>query len=169
MNHATTPHNTSEVCKYITAVRNCGCIFAAIPCDRNTAIKTHNYSYSPFRDEMEISSRNKAQMNKIPYFSWPSTPCLRQQPRENKNRSTRHLQHTQISSNSSTIAANNSTVTYIIHYSIELIAFSAEYTLFHNCNFNLVYRYSLSVNLTLLQCNGYQMLQLQLFCAPENG
>ena len=36
-----------------------------------------------------------------------------------------------------------------IHYSIELIAFSAEYTLFNNCNFNLVYWYSLSVNLTL--------------------
>jgi len=34
---------------------------------------------------------------------------------------------------------------YIIHYSIELIAFSAEYTLFNNCNFNLVSRYSLSV------------------------
>jgi len=30
-----------------------------------------------------------------------------------------------------------------------LTAFSAEYTLFNNCNFNLVYRYSLSVNLTL--------------------
>jgi hypothetical protein len=44
--------------------------------------------------------------------------------------------HTQISSNSSTIAADNSTGTYIIHYSIELIAFSAEYTLFYNCNFN---------------------------------
>ena len=41
------------------------------------------------------------------------------------------------------------TGTNIIHYSIELIAFSAEYTLFNNCNFNLVYRYSLSVNLTL--------------------
>jgi len=38
---------------------------------------------------------------------------------------------------------------YIIHYSIEIIAFSAQYTLFNNCNFNLVYRYSLSVNLTL--------------------
>ena len=38
---------------------------------------------------------------------------------------------------------------YIIHYSIELIAFSAEYTLFNNCNFNLVYRHSSSVNLTL--------------------
>jgi hypothetical protein len=25
---------------------------------------------------------------------------------------------------------------YIIHYSIELTAFSAEYTLFNNCNFN---------------------------------
>jgi hypothetical protein len=56
---------------------------------------------------------------------------------------------TQISSNSSTIAADNSTGTYINHYSIELITFSAEYTLFNNCNFNLVYRYSLSVNLTL--------------------
>jgi hypothetical protein len=40
------------------------------------------------------------------------------------------------------------TRTYIIHYSIKLITFSAEYTLFNNCNFNLVYRYSLSVNLT---------------------
>jgi hypothetical protein len=58
-------------------------------------------------------------------------------------------QHTQISSDSSTIAADNSTGTYIIHYSIELIAFSAEYTLFDNCNFNLAYRYSLSVSLTL--------------------
>jgi hypothetical protein len=50
--------------------------------------------------------------------------------------------------NSSTIASDNSTGMYIIHYSIELIAFSAEYTLFNNCNFNLVY-YSLLVNLTL--------------------
>ena len=47
------------------------------------------------------------------------------------------------------IAANNSMGTYITHYSTELIAFSAEYTLFNNRNFNLVYRYSLSVNLTL--------------------
>jgi hypothetical protein len=54
-----------------------------------------------------------------------------------------------ISSNSSTIAADNSMSTYLIHYSIKLIAFYAEYTLFNNCNFNLVYRYSLSVNLTL--------------------
>jgi len=77
------------------------------------------------------------------------TPCLRQQPHENQNRSTCHPQHTQISSNSSTIATDNSTSTCIIHYSIELIAFSSEYTLFNNCNFNLVYRYSLSVNLTL--------------------
>ena len=98
---------------------------------------------------MEISSRNKAEVNKTPYFSWPSTPCLRQQSHENINRSTRHPQHTQISSNSSTIAADINTGTYIIHYSIELIAFLAEYTLFNNCNFNLVYRYSLSVNLTL--------------------
>jgi len=50
---------------------------------------------------------------------------------------------------SAAIAADNSTGTYIIHYSIELIAFSAEYTLFNNCNFNLVYRHSLSVNLTI--------------------
>ena len=47
------------------------------------------------------------------------------------------------------IAADNSTGTYTIHYSIELIAFSTEYTLFNICNFNLVYRYSLSVDLTL--------------------
>jgi hypothetical protein len=98
---------------------------------------------------MKISSRNMAQVNETLYVSWPSTPSLRQQPHLNKNRSTCHLQHTQISSNSSTIAADNSTGTYIIHYSIELIAFSAEYTLFNNCNFNLVYRYSLSGNLTL--------------------
>jgi len=81
-------------------------------------------------------------------FCLPSTPCLRQQPHENKTRSTRHLQNTQISSNSSTIAADNITGTYIIHYSIELTAFSAKYTLF-NRNFNIVYRYYLSVNLTL--------------------
>jgi hypothetical protein len=53
------------------------------------------------------------------------------------------------SSNSPTIAADNSTGTYIIRYSIERIAFSAQDTLFNNCNFNPVYRYSLSVNLTL--------------------
>jgi len=53
----------------------------------------------------------------------------------------------------------NNTCMYIIQYSLEHIAFSAEYTLFNNnCNFNLIYRYSLSVNLTLLQCNSYQML-----------
>ena len=45
---------------------------------------------------------------------------------------------------------DNSMGTYIIHYSIELIEFSAEYTLLNNCNFNLVYRYSLSVNLTII-------------------
>jgi hypothetical protein len=71
------------------------------------------------------------------------------QPHKNKNRSTRHLQHTHIISNSSMTAADKSTGTYIINYSIELTAFSAEYTLFNNCNFNLVYRYPLSVNLTL--------------------
>jgi len=64
-------------------------------------------------------------------------PCLRQQQHENKNRSTRHPQYTQISSNSSTITTDNNTVIYVIHYSIEHIAFSAEYTLFNNnCNFN---------------------------------
>jgi hypothetical protein len=47
------------------------------------------------------------------------------------------------------IAADKNTGTEIIHYSIELIEFSAKYTLFNNCNFNLVYRYSLSVNLSL--------------------
>jgi hypothetical protein len=31
----------------------------------------------------------------------------------------------------------------------DFIAFSAEYILFNNCNFNLVYGYPLSVNLTL--------------------
>ena len=75
---------------------------------------------------MEISSRNKAQANKIPYYSWPSTSCLRQQRHENKNSSVRHPQHTQITSNSSTIATDNSKGTYIIHYSKELTAFSAE-------------------------------------------
>ena len=66
-----------------------------------------------------------------------------------QNRSTPQLQHIQISSNSSTIVADNSTGTYIIHYSIERFAFSAEYTLFSNYNFNQVYLYTLSVNLTL--------------------
>jgi hypothetical protein len=55
-------------------------------------------------------------------------PCLRQRPHENKNRSTHHP-HSQISSNSSTIATDNSMGMYIIHYSIEHIEFSVEYTL----------------------------------------
>jgi len=78
-----------------------------------------------------------------------------------------HPQHTHISSNSSTIAAGNSTGTYIIHYSIELIAFSAEYTLFNSCNFNLVYRYSLSVkfnsvcySVTVTRCCSYSCFTL---------
>jgi hypothetical protein len=74
--------------------------------------------------------------------------CLSQQPHE-KNRSTPHPQHTQISSNYSTIATDNSTDTYLIHYSTEFIAFFSEYTLFNNFNFNLAYRYPFSVNLTL--------------------
>jgi hypothetical protein len=52
---------------------------------------------------------------------------LRQQLHENKNRSIRHPQHTLISANFSTIAADNNTGVYIIHYSIEHIAFSAKY------------------------------------------
>jgi len=44
---------------------------------------------------------------------------------------------------------DNSKGTYIFHYSIELIVFSAEYTLFNEFNFNPVYPYSLPVNLTL--------------------
>ena len=66
------------------------------------------------------------------------------------NRSIRQPQHTQISSNSSTIAGDNNMGMYIIHYSTEHIAFSAECKLFNNnCNFSLIYRCSLSVNLTL--------------------
>jgi hypothetical protein len=38
---------------------------------------------------------------------------------------------------------------YVHHYSIKLIAFSTEYTLFNNCTFNPVYRYTLSV-----KCNS---------------
>jgi hypothetical protein len=116
---------------------------------------------------MEISSRNKAQVNKTPYFRWLSTPCLRQQPHEYKNRSTPHPQQTHISSNSSAITADNSTGTYIIHYSMELIAFFVEYTLFNNCNFNLVYRYSLSVkfksvyySVTVTRCCTYSCFVL---------
>jgi len=59
------------------------------------------------------------------------------------------ITHLQEHKTTVTTASDNSTGTYIIHYSIELIAFSAEYTLFNNCNFNLVYRHSSSVNLTL--------------------
>jgi hypothetical protein len=73
----------------------------------------------------------------------------------------RHPQHTQISSNSSTIAADNSTGTYIIHYSVELTAFSAEYTLFSNCNFNLVYRHSLSVKFNSV----YYSVMLTRYCS----
>jgi len=83
------------------------------------------------------------------YLSWLSTPCLRQQLHKNKDRSTPHP-HTQTSSNFSPKAADNNWVMYIIHYCNEHIAFSAECTLFNkNFNFNIIYRYSLSVNLTL--------------------
>jgi uncharacterized protein YpmS len=68
-------------------------------------------------------------------------PCLRQQPHENKNRSTPHP-YTQISSNSSTIVTDNNTGMYIIHYSTEHMAFSAEYRVYimnNKCDFNLIY------------------------------
>jgi len=42
---------------------------------------------------------------------------------------------------------------YVHHYSIELIAFSAEYTLFNNCNLNLVCRYPLSVKFNSVCCS----------------
>jgi hypothetical protein len=64
-----------------------------------------------------------------PLFQLAIDTLFRQQPHENNNRSIRHPQHTQISSNSSTITADNNTGMYIIHYSIEHIAFSAGYTL----------------------------------------
>jgi len=54
----------------------------------------------------------------------------------------------------------SSTGTYIIHYSIELIAFSAEYTLFNNCNFNLVNRYSLYYSVTVTRCCDYSCFVL---------
>jgi hypothetical protein len=54
----------------------------------------------------------------------------------------------------------------IIHYSIELIAFSAEYTLFNNCNFNLVYRHYISkfnsiyYSVTVTRCCSYSCFVL---------
>jgi hypothetical protein len=95
--------------------------------DVNVNPRVNNYLFKHFIT-MKIWSRNKAQVNKSHYFSWPKTPCLRQQPHENKNRSTRHP-HTQISSEPSMIATDNNMGTCIIHYSIELVAFFAEYTL----------------------------------------
>jgi hypothetical protein len=83
-------------------------------------------------------------MNKTPYFNWPLTPCLHQQPHENKNRLTCHP-HTQISFNSSTVATENNTGMYIIHYSIEHCIFCRLYIINNTCNFNLIYRYSLTV------------------------
>jgi hypothetical protein len=57
--------------------------------------------------------------------------------------------------------------TYIIHYSMELIAFSAQYIVFNYCNFNLVYRYTLSVKfnsiyyvVTVTRCCSYSCLVL---------
>jgi hypothetical protein len=65
-----------------------------------------------------------------------------------------HLQEHK--TNITTVSGNHYTVIdrvkftdkeYLLFY--RTYCFSAEYTLFNNCNFNLVYRYSLSVNLTL--------------------
>jgi hypothetical protein len=50
---------------------------------------------------------------------------------------------------------------YVHHYSIELIAFSAEYTLINNCNFNLVYRYSLSVKVNSV----YYSVMVTRYCS----
>jgi hypothetical protein len=86
----------------------------------NTPLTTHSNQFQLFHD----SSRQQYR-----YV----------QPHENREINTPPTTH-QISSNFSATAADNSTGTYIIHYSIELIAFSTEYTLFNNCNFNLVYR-----------------------------
>jgi hypothetical protein len=54
-----------------------------------------------------------------------------------------------------------------VHHSIELTIFSSEYTLFKNCNFNLVYRYSLSVkfnslyySVTVTRCCSYSLFVL---------
>ena len=60
------------------------------------------------------------------YFGFHYHPSSGAQ--NNCNYSIWYPQHIHISSNSSTIAADNSTGTYIIHYSIELTDFSAEYT-----------------------------------------
>jgi len=44
--HSITPQ---KLCfRNFTTVRNWGCIFATIPCDRNTIIKARNYRYSQF-------------------------------------------------------------------------------------------------------------------------
>jgi hypothetical protein len=57
--------------------------------------------------------------------------------------------------------------TYINHYSTEIIAFSAEYTLLNNCNFNLVYRYSfiskcnsIYYSVTFTRCCSYSCFVL---------
>jgi hypothetical protein len=60
---------------------------------------------------------------------------------------------------------------YLIHhYSIELIALSAEYTLFNSCNFNLVYRYYLSVKFNSVY---YRVTVTRycryLLCVPKDG
>jgi len=48
--------------------------------------------------------------------------------------------------------------------------FRRTYIINNNCNFNLICRYSLSVNyLYLLQSNGYQMPYLQLFVLLKMG
>jgi hypothetical protein len=50
---------------------------------------------------------------------------------------------------------------YIHHYSIKLTAFSAEGTLFNNCNFNLVYRHTLSVKFNSV----YYSVMVKRYCS----
>ena len=95
-----------------------------------------NYLFKNFHHNGNLITE-QAKVNKIPYFSWPLTPCLWQQPLPNKSRSVHHSQHTQTSSNSSTTLAGSSNGyvhhslcnrTYciiqqnILHYSTEHIA-----------------------------------------------
>ena len=86
--------------------------------------------------QCEKNAKNINTTNEFNVWHIPFAYVNNHMQKKKENRSPRHLQHTQISSNSFATAADNSTGTYIILYSIELIAFSAEYTLFNSCNFN---------------------------------
>ena len=65
-----------------------------------------------------------------------STTCIRSAPCDVKLVPAVNLHSSKLNCNSTMITEDNSTGTYIIHYPIELTAFSADYTLFNNCNFN---------------------------------